>query len=449
MSKCVTVVGAGLAGSEAAYQLAKRGFTVNLYEMRPHVQTSVHKTAGFAELVCSNSLRSDDLYHPVGLLKREMALWDSLIVRAARQMAVPAGSALAVDREGFSGAVTQAIQNESNIHVIRDEVRSLPEGPLIIAAGPLCSNSFSQSLYGFLGDDALYFYDAVAPVVEYDSLDLEVIFPQSRYGKGDGQDYLNIPLNEDDYYALHQELVTAERAHLGDHEKKIYFEGCLPVEVLAERGPHTLAFGPLKPVGIVDPRSGKQPFAVVQLRQDNFAKSLWNLVGFQTQLKWGEQKRILRSLPGMERVHIVRYGVIHRNTYVQSPRHLLNTLQFRRRPDMFLAGQISGVEGYLESAASGLMAGVQMARLLAGQNLIPFPWTTAMGSLAHYVSFPNHYRFQPSNINFGIMAPLTPHRKIKKKEKRSLYVKRAIKDMVDFGLLLEESFAPVEELALF
>lgn len=443
MSFEVTVIGGGLAGSEAAHQLARRGHQVALYEMRPRVATDVHKGDGLAELVCSNSLRSDDPYHPVGLIKREMAAWDSLVIKAARAAALPAGSALAVDRETFSGYITEAIATNPRIRLVREEMTAIPtDRPVILAAGPLCSDALAADLYRFLGDEALYFYDAIAPVVEYDSLDLGVIFAQSRYEKGGGDDYLNIPLDEQAYLAFHQALVSAERVPQGRHEKMIYFEGCLPVEVMADRGLDTLRFGPLKPVGLVDPRTGRQPHAVIQLRQDNFARSHWNLVGFQTQLKWGEQKRLLSALPGMAEARFVRFGMIHRNTYVDSSKHLTPTLQFRTRPDLFLAGQISGVEGYVESAASGLMAGVQMARRLSGQTLLPFPATTAMGSLAHYVSFSGHHRLQPTNVNFGIFAPLEIRGRAKRQDKRRALVDRAHRDMVAFAASLDETLVP-------
>ena len=421
----VTVIGGGLAGCEAAFQLANRGVPVRLFEMRPQVKTAVHKTSDLAELVCSNSLRSDDPMNPVGLLKREMAAWNSLVITAARKNSLPAGSALAVDREGFSKVIQETLENHPLVEIRRDEVASIPQGPTILAAGPLCSDKLSKSLYEFVGDQALYFYDAIAPVLEYDSLDLDVLFSQSRYDKGGGDDYLNIPLDRDQYHAFHEALVSAERVAAKAHEKMIFFEGCLPAEVMGDRGIDTLRYGPMKPVGLVDPRTGQQPYAVIQLRQDNFAKSLWNMVGFQTQLKWGEQKRIFRSLPGLAKARFVRYGMIHRNTFVNSPRHLLPTLQFRTRPDLFLAGQISGVEGYVESASCGLVAGVQMARLLAGRKLIPFPAETAMGSLVHYVSFSGHARFQPTNVNFGIIAPLVGRGKMKRAEKRGLMVERA------------------------
>ncbi len=441
MTRHVTIIGGGLAGCEAAHQLARRGFSVTLHEMRPQVETPVHKTDGLAELVCSNSLRSDDYFHPVGLLKREMSAWDSLIIRAARESALPAGSALAVDREAFSAYISNAISEQGNIQLIREECPEIPkDGPVIIASGPLTSQALSDDLYGFLGDSALYFYDAIAPVVEYDSLNMDVIFAQSRYDKGGGADYLNIPLTESEYAAFHEAFVNGERVGAKPHEKMIYFEGCLPAEVMAERGVDTLRFGPMKPVGLVDPRTGEQPYAVIQLRQDNYAKSLWNLVGFQTQLKWGDQKRIFRMLPGMENARFVRYGMIHRNTFVNSPKHLESTFSFTKCPRVFLAGQITGVEGYVESAASGLMAAVHMARFLDGKNPLPFPPETAMGSLAHYVSFSGHASFQPTNINFGIM-PGMKVRRMKRREKRKLYVRRAWKEMETYARSVGE---PIE-----
>lgn len=447
MSHDVTIVGGGLAGTEAAWQLAKRGKHVVLYEMRPKMPTAVHKSDGLAELVCSNSLRSDDPYHPVGLLKREMAAWDSLIIHAARVAALPAGGALAVDRDVFSQTITDHIRNTGRIELRREEVTELPADPAIVAAGPLCSDQLSQSLYQFLGDSELYFYDAIAPVVEYDSLDHAVIFAQSRYGKGGGEDYLNIPLTEAEYAAFHKAVLAADRVAEKPHEKMIYFEGCLPIEVMADRGVDTLRFGPMKPVGLTDPRTGEQPYAVIQLRQDNFAKSLWNMVGFQTQMKWGDQKRILRSLPGMANARFIRYGMIHRNTYVNSPNHLTPTLQFRNRPGLFLAGQISGVEGYVESAASGLMAGVHMARYLDGQALAPFPATTAMGSLAHYVSHPGHKSFQPTNVNFGIMAPIVYKGRMRRRDKRRRIVERAWPEMTTFAASLGETIGELAETA--
>jgi len=443
MAGFVTVIGGGLAGCEAAYQLAKRGNHVRLFEMRPVKSTAVHKTGNLAELVCSNSLRSDDPFHPVGLLKREMESWDSLIIKAARANALPAGGALAVDRDGFSSFIKENLDQLNTVEVIHEEITCLPEGPAILAAGPLCSEALSDSLYKFLGSKALYFYDAIAPVVEYESINLDIAFPQSRYGKGDGEDYLNIPLDEQTYRRFVSDVLEADRVVDKAQEKMIYFEGCLPIEVMASRGEDTLRFGPMKPVGLTDPRTGKQPYAVIQLRQDNFAKSLWNLVGFQTQMKWPDQKRILRSLPGLESVKIVRHGMIHRNTYVNSPKYLDAMFRCKGRESLFLAGQISGVEGYVESAASGLMAGVHMARLLKSLPVNPFPPETAMGSLAHYVSFPGHQKFQPTNVNFGIIASKQVRKKSRKSDRRKAQVLEAISSMQVFAERLGEELCPV------
>ncbi|MCB1052493.1 MAG: methylenetetrahydrofolate--tRNA-(uracil(54)-C(5))-methyltransferase (FADH(2)-oxidizing) TrmFO [Acidobacteria bacterium] len=434
----VTVIGAGLAGSEAAYQLAKRGFRVRLFEMRPSQKTDVHQSDQFAELVCSNSFRSDQMENPVGLIKREMAAWDSLIIKCARAASLPAGGALAVDREAFAGSVTQALENHPNIEIVREEFKAFPNEPAILAAGPLCSPQLHQALHSFLGDEALYFYDSIAPVVELDSLDLERMFFQSRYEKGSGDDYLNLPLNQFEYLDFYQNLVQAERVMAKSHEKMIFFEACLPIEVMADRGVDTLRFGPMKPVGLVDPRTGQSPYAVIQFRQDNFARSLWNMVGFQTQLKWGEQARVFKRLPGMADAQFVRYGMIHRNTYVDSSKHLLPTFQFRARPGVFLAGQICGVEGYVESAASGLMAGVLMSRNLSNQSVVPFPAHTAMGSLGHYVAHSGHTKLNPTNVNFGIMAPEPFHFKGPKRLKKRKLVDRAIAEMLDFARDLGE-----------
>ncbi|MCB1044815.1 MAG: methylenetetrahydrofolate--tRNA-(uracil(54)-C(5))-methyltransferase (FADH(2)-oxidizing) TrmFO [Acidobacteria bacterium] len=434
---CIEIIGGGLAGCEAAYQLGKRGIAVRLYEMRPDRKTAVHQTDRLAELVCSNSFRSDERDHPVGLIKREMAAFDSLIVKAARASSIPAGGALAVDREAFSGHVMQALESLNAVSLIRQEVTEIPPGFSIIAAGPLCSDALAQSVHQQLGDTGLYFYDAIAPVIEYDSLDLEVVFAQSRYGKGEGSDYLNIPLSKAQYLELHRDLVTAERAEIKAHDSLKFFEGCLPVEVMADRGVDTLRFGPLKPVGLTDPRTDQQPYAVIQLRQDNYARSHWNLVGFQTQLKWGDQRRILQKLPGMANARFVRFGMIHRNTFVDSTKHLLPTFQLKNHPQCMLAGQISGVEGYIESASVGLMCGLNMARMIRGHAPVVFPSTTAMGSLAHYVTFQGHRELQPTNVNYGIFEPLPPGKKIKRSDRRRAYAIRALQDLLRFALASE------------
>jgi len=418
----IHVIGGGLAGSEAAFYLAEKGWSVRLSEMRPLVSNEVHQTDYLAELVCSNSFRSDDPNHPVGLLKREMERFKSLVMACARASAVPAGGALAVDRHDFSGRVTEQVRRHPRIELVREEVTKLPNPPAVIATGPLCSDSLAAILQDKLGDESLYFYDAIAPVIDYDSLDHSVVFTQSRYDKG-GEDYLNIPLNKEEYDHFHDSLLGAELVESKSHEKMKFFEGCLPIEVMATRGKDTLRFGPMKPVGLQDPRTGETPYAVIQLRQDNYAKSLWNMVGFQTQMKWGEQKRIFRMLPGMEKAKFSRLGMIHRNTYLNSPHHLEPTFRIKGDSALFLAGQISGVEGYLESAASGLMAGIHLDRELKGLPPLPLPPETALGSLAHYVSHPGHQDFQPVNVNFGLFPAL--EKKMPKRQRRVAYVERA------------------------
>ncbi|WP_157066913.1 methylenetetrahydrofolate--tRNA-(uracil(54)-C(5))-methyltransferase (FADH(2)-oxidizing) TrmFO [Alicyclobacillus shizuokensis] len=402
----VTVIGAGLAGSEAAWQAARQGASVTLYEMRPLVQTPAHHTSWFAELVCTNSLRSNALTNAVGLLKEEMRRLDSLIMRAADANAVPAGSALAVDREGFAQAVTRALEQHPRVTVRREEVRDIPtDGIVVVATGPLTSPGLSTAIERLVGGRHLYFYDAASPIVTSDSIDREKVFAASRYGKGEAA-YLNCPLDEKQFEAFYEALVTAETAPLHDFEEERYFEGCMPIEVMAKRGPKTLLFGPMKPVGLEDPRTGRRPYAVVQLRQDNAAGNLYNIVGFQTHLKWGEQKRVFRMIPGLEQAEFVRYGVMHRNTYMNSPTVLLPTYQTRVRPTLFFAGQMTGVEGYVESAAAGLIAGLNAGRLAVGQSVLTPPRTTAIGSLAHYITEASPDNFQPMNATFGLFPPL-------------------------------------------
>ncbi|HSF17744.1 MAG TPA: methylenetetrahydrofolate--tRNA-(uracil(54)-C(5))-methyltransferase (FADH(2)-oxidizing) TrmFO [Vicinamibacteria bacterium] len=402
----VAVVGAGLAGSEAAWQLAKRGIPVRLYEMRPQVTTPVHRTEGFAELVCSNSLRSDSLSSAHGLLKEEMRRLGSLVMEAAELARVPAGQALAVDRDRFSETVTGAVRSISGITLERKEVRAVPEdGLVILATGPLTSEALASSIHAFTGRDSLYFYDAVSPVVEAESIDFSKAFRASRYGKG-GDDYVNCPMDRVEYLRFHEALSAAARVDLHAIDRALYFEGCLPIEVMAQRGVDTLRYGPMKPVGLTDPRTGQRPYAAVQLRQDNLAATLYNIVGFQNQLKWGEQKRILRMVPGLEGAEFSRYGMIHRNTYVNAPTLLRPTFQTRTRDSLFLAGQISGVEGYTESAASGLVAGINAARLARGLVPVVPPRTTALGSLCHYISEADPENYQPTNIAFGLLPPL-------------------------------------------
>jgi len=433
--KPVTIVGAGLAGCEAAHYLANHGIRVQLYEMRPGVTNGVHVGDGCAELVCSNSLRSDDPLHPVGLLKREMALFGSLVMEAARKTAVPAGGALAVDRKQFSSHMTGRMEEHPLIDLVRKEITDIPDEPAIIAAGPLCSEALTEPLFERLGDSSLYFYDAIAPVLEFDSLDLSQLFFQSRYDKGNPEDYLNIPLTKDEYLAFHHELVSAEKVVPRMHEKMKYFEGCLPIEVMARRGVDTLRFGPMKPVGLTNPHSDKAPYAVIQMRQDDCARSLWNMVGFQTQMKWGEQKKIFKMLPGLQKARFTRLGMIHRNTYINSPEHLDSFFRVKATNALFVAGQISGVEGYLESAASGLSAAFHLERVLRGKDLLPFPAETSIGSLAHYISFPDHRRFQPTNVNYGIFPDL--EQRVPKKQKRAFYEKRAWKAWADFSAELD------------
>ncbi|MGQ9756278.1 MAG: methylenetetrahydrofolate--tRNA-(uracil(54)-C(5))-methyltransferase (FADH(2)-oxidizing) TrmFO [Desulfotomaculales bacterium] len=416
----VTVVGAGLAGAEAAWQTATRGIPVELYEMRPRKFTPAHTTGYFAELVCSNSLRAEAFTSAVGLLKEEMRRLGSLIMRCADANRVPAGGALAVDRTLFSRAVTETLEQHPLVTVHREEVRRVPEAPaVVLASGPLTSDALADDIRRLTGEDYLYFYDAVAPIVTLESLNLDRIFKSSRYGKGEPA-YLNCPMTEDEYDRFWQALVAAERAPLHAFEQEIHFEGCLPIEVLAARGREALLFGPLKPVGLVDPRTGKRPFAVVQLRQDNKQGTLFNMVGFQTNLKWGEQKRVFRLIPGMEDAEFVRYGVMHRNTYINAPALLEPTLECKRRPGLFFAGQLAGVEGYVESAAAGLIAGINAARVARGQRPVAPPRETAHGALLYYITEADPRDFRPMNVAFGLFPPL-PTRIRDKKARYAAY----------------------------
>ena len=402
----VTVVGAGLAGCEAAWQLAQRGISVALMEMKPHKMTPAHHSPDFAELVCSNSLRSDQLENAVGLLKEELRRCGSLILRCADETRVEAGGALAVDRQGFSGAVTAAICSHPNITVVEGEVSAIPEGEVIIASGPLTSDALSQAIAElFPGDSRLNFFDAAAPIVTFDSIDMDHAWFASRYGKGSA-DYVNCPLSEEEYLAFWKELCSAQEAEVHGFEDKNVFEGCMPVEVMARRGIQTLTFGPLKPKGLPDPKTGVEPYAVVQLRKDDAQGDLYNLVGFQTHLRWGEQKRVFSMIPALKNAQYVRYGVMHRNTYLDSPRLLDRYYRVRGKERISFAGQITGVEGYVESTASGFLAGVELARRLLGQEPLDLPRETAIGALAQYVSNESVIDFQPMNINFGIMPPL-------------------------------------------
>jgi methylenetetrahydrofolate--tRNA-(uracil-5-)-methyltransferase len=436
MTARVTIVGGGLAGSEAAWQLASRGIGVDLYEMRPLVPTGVHQTDQLAELVCSNSLRGNDLDQAAGLLKEEMRRLDSLILRVADEVRVPAGSALAVDRLLFSQRVSEEVGARPEVHIVRAEVPRIPQDPLtIVATGPLTSESLAQDIAAFVGQGALYFYDAVSPVVDADTIDFSRAFRASRYGKG-GADYVNCPLDREQYHAFHHALTTAECATLHDFEKERFFEGCLPVEVIASRGSETLRFGPMKPVGLQDPRSGARPHAVVQLRQDNLAASHYSIVGFQTQLKWGEQKRVFRLIPGLERAEFVRYGMIHRNTYVNAPLTLEPSFETRKRPGLFFAGQMSGVEGYVESAASGLLAGIGAASRAWGEAPPVFPEDTALGALGRYIARSDPAHYQPTNIAFGLLPEL-PQRVRDKVRKRQALARRALESLDRFRLQLE------------
>jgi len=387
--------------------------------------TPAHHTDRFAELVCSNSLRASALTNAVGVLKEEMRRLGSLIMASADLHAVPAGGALAVDREGFSGEVTRRLREHPMVTVVREEVTAIPaEGIVVVATGPLTSPALSDHIRRLCGEEYLYFYDAASPIVEKDSIDMDRVFVASRYGKGEAA-YLNCPMTEAEFDVFYEALVTAETVPLKEFEKEIYFEGCMPIEAMAKRGKQTVLFGPMKPVGLVDPRTGRQPFAVVQLRQDNAAASLYNMVGFQTNLKWGEQKRVFSLIPGLERAEFVRYGVMHRNTFINSPRLLRPTYQFRNRDTLFFAGQMTGVEGYVESAASGLVAGVNAARLAMGLAPLVWPEETAIGSLAKYVTSADPRNFQPMNANFGLMPP--PDRRIRgKKEKNEAIARRAL-----------------------
>ncbi|TQR52115.1 FADH(2)-oxidizing methylenetetrahydrofolate--tRNA-(uracil(54)-C(5))-methyltransferase TrmFO [Bacillus cereus] len=429
-TQVVNVIGAGLAGSEAAYQIAKRGVQVRLYEMRPVRQTPAHHTDKFAELVCSNSLRANTLTNAVGVIKEEMRLMDSVIIRAADECSVPAGGALAVDRHEFAAKVTEYVKNHPNVTVMNEEITDIPEGPTIIATGPLTSPDLSAKLKELTGEDYFYFYDAAAPIVEKDSIDMNKVYLKSRYDKGEAA-YLNCPMTEEEFDRFYEALIAAETVPLKEFEKEIFFEGCMPVEVMASRGRQTLVFGPMKPVGLEDPKTGKTPYAVVQLRQDDAAGTLYNIVGFQTHLKWGPQKEVLQLIPGLENAEIVRYGVMHRNTFINSPNLLRPTYQYKQRDDLFFAGQMTGVEGYVESAASGLLAGINAALLVQGKEPFVLPPVTAMGSMANYITATNAKNFQPMNANFGLFAPL--EKKIKKKvERNEAYAARALETIRNF-----------------
>lgn len=430
MGEYINVIGAGLAGSEAAWQIAKRGIKVKLYEMRGVKATPQHKTNDFAELVCSNSLRGNSLTNAVGLLKEEMRRLDSVIIRSADDTAVPAGGALAVDREGFARLVTERVKSHPNIEVINDEVTEIPEGITIVASGPLTSEALAEKIREFNGLENFYFYDAAAPIIDVETIDRDKVYLKSRYDKGEAA-YLNAPMNQEEFEAFHKELVNAEVAPMHSFEKEKYFEGCMPIEVMASRGIKTMLFGPMKPVGLEDPKTDKRPYAVVQLRQDNAAGSLFNIVGFQTHLKWPEQKRVFRMIPGLENAEFVRYGVMHRNSFMNSPELLEPTFQTKKRPNLFFAGQMTGVEGYVESAASGLVAALNAVRLFNEESPIIFPETTAIGALPHYITTTAAKHFQPMNVNFGIIKPLEVRIR-DKKERYEAISERALDDLAEF-----------------
>lgn len=413
----VTITGAGLAGSEAALQLAKRGIKVKLYEMRPVVQTGAHTTEDCAEFVCSNSLGSYDITNGSGLLKHEMEILGGELIEIAKACQVPAGNALAIDRHKFSQAVTQKIFENENITLIREEITEIPQTPTIISSGPLTSSKFAESIKNFTNSEYLHFFDAIAPIVEVGSINFDIAFWASRYDKGEAS-YINCPMNKEQYEKFYNILINAPKIEKHDFEKGAkFFESCLPIEVLASRGEDTLRFGPMKPVGLIDKRTNEKNYAVVQLRQDNSAKTLFNLVGFQTNLKWGSQKELLQSIPGLENVSIVRYGVMHRNTFINSPTLLNPTLQTRSREDLFFAGQITGTEGYTESIASGLLAGINMAKYLNDEPLLELPKDTMLGALTHYITNPEHENFQPINSNWGIVPPVELPKKERKNKK--------------------------------
>jgi len=435
MTDELIVVGGGLAGSEAAWQAAEAGIYVRLYEMRPKRETPAHETPWLAELVCSNSLGSDLPHKAPGLLKAELRGLGSLILACAEETAVPAGSSLAVDREGFARRVTERIQGHPRITLVSEEMEAIPDTPAIIASGPLTSSALALCIGQLTGQDYLYFYDAVSPIVQAETINMSIAFRQSRYDRGEQEegDYINCPMTREEYEVFVDALLTAERITLKQFEQEDphFFEGCMPIEAMAGRGRNALAFGPMRPVGLIDPRTNRRPHAVVQLRQDNLIGSLYNIVGFQTNLKWGDQKRVLRLIPGLENAEFARYGMMHRNTYINSPAMLQPTMQYRRRADLFFAGQIVGVEGYVGNAGTGLLAGINAARFLLGQNPVILPPTTMLGALCHYVTHSAVKDFQPMKANFGILPPLPP--RPGKEERGRHYAERALTAMRRFA----------------
>ena len=429
----VIIIGGGLAGCEAAYQMAKRGIHVNLYEMKPSKFSPAHNNNDLAEIVCSNSFKSNLITNACGLLKQELRILDSLLIKIADETSVPAGQALAVDREEFSKKVTQKLSKYENINIIREEVTKIPENEnIVIATGPLTSEKLAEKISKITGVDKLYFYDAAAPIIEKDSINMDIAFWGDRYGKGDAS-YINLPMNKKEYEKFYNELINAEVINLHDFEKKEIFEGCMPIEVMAKRGIDTLRFGPLKPVGFIDKRTNKRPYAIVQLRQDNKEGTIFNMVGFQTNLKFGEQKRVFSLIPGLENAEFVKYGVMHRNTYINSTILLDNTYNLKKNPNIYFAGQITGVEGYVESIASGMVVGINIANKILNKPKVIFPKFTMIGSLADYISTENK-KFQPMNANFGILPKL--ENKIKdKKEKYEKYAKRSLEYLNGFEFL--------------
>lgn len=432
MNKVVHIVGAGLAGAEAAWQLAKKGIAVKLYEMRPYKMTEAHKTASFAELVCSNSLRANQLENAAGLLKEELRKVDSLLIRLADENKVAAGGALAVDREAFSLAVTNALESEPLIEIIHEEVTNIDfDEDVIIASGPLTSETLFEAIREKTGEETLYFYDAAAPIVTLESIDMSNAFWQSRYDKGDGEDYLNCPMTKEEYEVFYSALIDAKWAETKNFEKEIFFEGCMPIEVMASRGKETLLFGPMKPVGLKNPHNDETPYAVVQLRKDNQSGSLLNIVGFQTRMVWSEQKRVLSLIPALRDAEIVRYGVMHRNTFINGPKLLNSFNQLKGYDNIFFAGQITGVEGYVESIASGYLTALYLSQKLIKNQMNALSHTTAMGALIYYLQTANPVSFQPMNINYGLM-PVLKDRIKNKKERNLAYAKRALADLEEY-----------------
>jgi methylenetetrahydrofolate--tRNA-(uracil-5-)-methyltransferase len=440
----ITIIGAGLSGTEAALQIAKRGQSVHLYEMRPLVSTGAHKSADLAELICSNSLGSNLPDRASGVLKNELRRLGSFLLDCAETAAVPAGTALAVDRDLFARSVTEQIKSQPNIKLFRQEITEIPSGPVILASGPLTSESLSNAIAAFTGEENLYFYDAIAPIILAESINMDIAFRASRFGRGEqGEgDYINCPFSKKEYEAFVNALIQADRIALRSYELEIeqgidagahrFFEACLPVEILARRGTQSLSFGPMRPVGIIDPHTGKRPYAIIQLRQDNIAGSLYNMVGFQTNLTYPEQKRVFRMIPGLQNAEFIRYGQMHRNTFVAAPKILLPTLQHRNRPDLFFAGQITGVEGYMGNIATGLLAGWNISRLVNQQLPLSLPPETMLGALCHYITQADGKNFQPMKANFGILPPLQIDHRITKRERSQLYAERALGSLNKF-----------------